>query len=587
MKQSIQGITRSLLLVIVMIVAWRAFPVQQVQAAVKSDQSETSYLNVSSKYLYLGIAGKNTYDFNISRRAIKEVQSCSWYIVEDKGNPKAVKLNTDSGVVTAKSVGTAYIRCEIVLKNGKVVNPEAKVVVINNITGVEISNIPDHNTLSVGAEYDFNEKILNTTGGKNAKASGIIRWEIESDTAATKVDDNGVVIPQAAGVFNIRAVCFQSIQTYQAWLINKAAKGTNITAATDWVTITCISSAGEAATQVQLEALLADQYIKQITIISGTEQKLTIPKGDYSDKTLIVASNNTEVSNNGVFKLITLKAVSGSTWEENAVNNSFELYDCMLRLVITDKAQVKSIRFDKNSSKSLYESKTNLKLSDREAALMDTFTSTAVQDAYNLAELSVNGKIDQIKITSASSIYFFGAGKVDRIIVEETARKTKVAAAIKTYVEAYADGAITLLSGSEGTEFSVADDNAINIENLSKDGVGVNYDKANYIFLTPGYGFVTPRKEEANYGYTRSIIASSVIKLYPVAAGNVITAPLIKGQRLWLSNLYGSFNVPGVLTWTLPDLEVSADGYFMWKFTPTDTDHYKVVYGYVKVDVID
>jgi hypothetical protein len=586
MKISIQGLTRIILMVIVMFVVMKVSPVQQVQASEKTDQLETSYINVSSKYLYLGISGKNTFDFNINKKVISEVQSCIWYIAEDKGNPKAVKLNPDNGVVTAKSAGTAYLRCEIILTNGTVINPEAKVVVINNITEVEIGNIPENKTVPAGVAYDFNEKILNTTAGKNVKTSGITRWEIENDTTGAKVDDDGAVIPKIGGVFSIRAVCFQSIQAYEAWLVNKAANGKSITAASDWVTITSIASIGQAETQAQLEALLSDKYMKQITIVSGTEQKLSIPKGDYSDKSLIVDVKNTGITNNGVFKLITLKSVSDSTWEENAINNSIEMYDCMLRLVITDKAQVKSIKFGKNSEKTIYENNINKKLSAGELALMDTFTTAAVRDAFNIAELSANGKIDQIEITAASSIYFFGAGKIDQVIVEETAGKTKIAAATKTNVESNAEAAITLLNGAEGTEFNIAEDTAINIENLSTGSVGLHYNKSSFVYLTPGYAFIAPRKEEGYYN-NRKNSASSVIKLYPIATESVSTTSLIKGQKLWFSNLKGTFNVSGILSWALPDLEISSGGYFMWKFTPTDTDHFKVVYGYIKVDVIN
>lgn len=197
------------------------------------------------------------------------------------------------------------------------------------------------------------------------------------------------------------------------------------------------------------------------------------------------------------------------------------------------------------------------------------------------------GKIDQIEITSASSIYFFGVGKIDQVIVEETAGGTRIAAAIKTYFESYVESTITLLNGAEGAECSNAEDIAINIENLSTGSVGVNYDKASFIYLAPGNAFVKPRTENGIYGYTRINNASSVIMLYPIASVTVSTSPLIKGQKLWLSNLYGTFNVPGILTWTSPYLEISTDGFYMWKFTPSDTAHYNVVYGYVEVDVID
>ncbi|SCW72353.1 hypothetical protein SAMN02910400_02059, partial [Lachnospiraceae bacterium C10] len=73
-------------------------------------------------------------------------------------------------------------------------------------------------------------------------------------------------------------------------------------------------------TQDELVAALADSSITQITI--GQEAtSITIPAGDYSKVDLIVDAPNASITNNGVFKSITIKAIAANTWIEKAKGN--------------------------------------------------------------------------------------------------------------------------------------------------------------------------------------------------------------------------------------------------------------------------
>ncbi|MBQ2576741.1 MAG: hypothetical protein II566_05685, partial [Lachnospiraceae bacterium] len=73
-------------------------------------------------------------------------------------------------------------------------------------------------------------------------------------------------------------------------------------------------------TQDELVAALTDSSITQITI--GQEAtSITIPAGDYSKVDLIVDAPNASITNNGVFKSITIKAIAANTWIEKAKGN--------------------------------------------------------------------------------------------------------------------------------------------------------------------------------------------------------------------------------------------------------------------------
>lgn len=208
-----------------------------VLAATKSTPKELGaiYLNTSSKYLHLGREEANSYDFNVKASKLDKDATYSWYVKEDKGNPNAVTIDETTGVVKANEAGKAYIECEITLADKTVLRAEAMVTVRNNISEVDISNMPENNTIAVNKSMDFNRNILNTEAGKDKAASGITRWELTDDNAGVnEVSDKGVLIPTMEGTFKIRAVSFQSKEKFNLWLEDKTANADYVTAASKW-----------------------------------------------------------------------------------------------------------------------------------------------------------------------------------------------------------------------------------------------------------------------------------------------------------------------------------------------------------------
>lgn len=561
------------------------FSVQQVYA---SEKTETNYLNVICKNLYLGKTGKNKFNFNIKKNEHMKGATYYWYIVKDKGNPNAITIDSETGVVKAKRVGTAYIRCKITLADKTELFSEAKVIVINNITGVTISNISENKTISVGSNTDFNESISNTSAGKEATASGITRWEIANDTAEVgKASEDGIVSPQKIGEFQIRAVCFQNIQNYEAWLTNKASKNNLITAESDWVTITVMSVKGEATTQEQLDVLLATEHITQITLSINTEQKIIIHEGDFSDRNLIVNAPKADISNYGQFKNITINSAANTTWEENAVNNSIEIKDSYIRILISEKSQVKCITFDKAQYTLTTTDRALRDLEDN--SLYQSFLTESFHDPVNLAFLSVNGKLDKLDIISPSAIKLFGFGEVDQVVVEKTAVDSMIATSVKTAIVANTDIILTLFEGVQSIEVNTSEDITVKIENLSPYSVGLYYNSLSYMSLTSYQEILITSKGEIEL--LGRGITSSVIKLTPSVISNVTATTIHKGQILRDSTLTGTFTynsmkIDGILTWHEPETVVNASEYFLCIFTPADTVHYHTVSRLVKVEVL-
>ena len=211
---------------------------KQVKAAVVTNELAATYLNATKIYLHLSSAGNGTFNFDINEAAKSKGATYLWYVKKDKGNPECVTINARNGIVTANKAGTAYIRCKVTLVDGTILRPEAKVVVRNNITEVDIRNLPTNMTIAAGADTDFDRIILNTEAGKDKASSGITRWEVEGDTAGVgNATDTGIVSPTKEGEFRIRAICFQSVEKYTLWLKDKILNDKYITAASKWYAI--------------------------------------------------------------------------------------------------------------------------------------------------------------------------------------------------------------------------------------------------------------------------------------------------------------------------------------------------------------
>ena len=390
-------------------------PLRAQAFAVKDISSND--LNATVKYLHLGYKN-NCFNFNIKKKAQKKGAAYTWYIKPDKGNPKAVAINKKTGLVTAKALGTAYIGCKITLAGKHAVTPEAKVIVRNNITKVDICNLPKNNTVSAYHTVDFNYVILNTEGGKGKKSQGVTRFEIAKDTAGVKsADKNGVVFPAKEGTFKIRAVSFQSMTQYKTWLADKKTNGNCITASGKWHTIQVESNnSASISTQSQLDNVLNNKDITEITLTTEKETTFTIAKGDYSNKNLIVNAPNADVKNHGSFKNITVKAIKDSTWIEYADGNVIYLSDKQLRIIADSDAHIKKIVFD---------------------------------TADTVANVEINGIVDEIDILQPTKIKMSGTAENVPVVVEEKADGCTINSSIPLNMQLKANADITLSSGAE------------------------------------------------------------------------------------------------------------------------------------------
>ena len=409
----------------------------------------STYLSATLKYLNFGSKDTVSYDFDIRKDAQKKGAEYFWYVNMDKGNPDAVTINSKTGIVTAKKAGTAYIRCKITLAEGKTLRPEAKVIVRNNISEVDISNVPGNQTVTAGKSYDFNRVVVNTDAGKGKASDGVTRWELAKDKAGVgKVSEGGRVLATKKGSFDIRAVCFQSKEKYNLWLKDNSTNKKYITAASKWYTIAVADPAGESTVtnQAELDKALASKEITKVTIATADEIKFIIGKGDYSGKTIVVDAPNADVDNSAVFKNIIIKAIKENTWNENAEGNSFHVTSVKVRIVVAIGAEVNEIIFDSENS------------------------------AINL---EVEGIVHQVTLLQSSVLTMSGDG--DRILVkiDKAGEGSTITSSIPVKIEAMVRTEIILNAGSEGSSIDKQDKSIeIKVENHSTQTVVITVGNA-------------------------------------------------------------------------------------------------------------
>lgn len=584
MKRSCHHLILSFILLLAIIGTMGAVPA--VKASAAEDNTAKNYLNAVSKNLYLGVAGKSRFDFDIRKEAMPKSATYRWYVAKDKGEAYCINIDSQTGLVTANLAGTAYIGCKITLPDGTMLQPEAKVTVINNITEIGISNLPEDNIIPIGSPMDFDYKVLNTTAGKDVYTKGIVRWEITNDTTgAGAATDEGVITPKKPGTFDIRTVCFQNIEDYTSWLKNKKAKAGKITAASAWITITAETIEGTAATKDELLKLLSAERIKKIILSTEADLEMTIPEGSYLDKTLIVDAPNTDVTNNAVFQNIIIRNANKSTWNENAKGNSLEIDGCDITLYTGNNAQIKTLTF---GSYKLPDNTMISKYKVNEKSDLSDAVSGAFIDLVNIAAVINGGSIDKITVKAASKLVMNGLGKIKQVVVETTGDGSMMASYNLIDYDIYTNVIITLLEGSDGTTIAVYKNASAKVENLSKASVPITYGEANYILTSTGFAVIVSDK----YGYTPLGITnvSSVVKFTPVYHTAVTASPVARDSSLSSSMMIGSFDylgtqVEGILTWASPSTVVKEHGYFQWIFVPSDSKHYNKVYGMVYVEV--
>jgi hypothetical protein len=179
-------------------------------------------LNASSKYLYLGVDGKDEFDFNISNK-VK-----GWKYLWTSANEDVASVNKKNGLTTAEAAGKTKISVVITDKDGEEVDElTATVTVRDNIKTLTITNLPTDGKVAVGVAHDFNRSYV-TVANKTKGSEGVTRWSVSPSEGAT-ISDMGVFTATKAGEYTITARAFQSKAKYTSWLADATKYASYVT----------------------------------------------------------------------------------------------------------------------------------------------------------------------------------------------------------------------------------------------------------------------------------------------------------------------------------------------------------------------
>ncbi len=454
------------------------------------------------------------YDLNIKNKISNSTYTWS------TSNKKVAKVDK-KGVVTAVSKGTATITCKVKAPK-KTYTLTCKVTVLKPANSIRINN--KISLMQVGDKYNLNRTLA--PYASNDKTT----WT-SSDTSIAKPNKSGIFTALKAGTVTITA--------------------TTKSGASDSVTIEVLDENGTVSTQSELESIL-DSDITTITLQTKAEENFTIPSGDYSDKTLIVDAPNADVTNNGTFAAIEIRAIKPSTWHEQAVGN--------LLKVLASKA---NIVMGKNSSASI-------EVSEEGAVLTIT---------------SEGGKIEKITITKAAAIEMYGDSE-DSVPITVEAENVKISSSVPLAVECKKKITLELTSDKAVTKSKIHADSEATIPTIitkSTATITVTFGTANIskpvttqTSANPGEttGGTTGGNTGGNTGGSTFTFDTALNKVTAISISMNGTAHVVDSDLLSMIQLYVTYDTSGLAFWkAIGNSDVSGNK----KFTATLSNGKSVV----------
>jgi len=186
-------------------------------------------------------------------------------------------------------------------------------------------------------------------------------------------------------------------------------------------------------TQDELTAALADSKITEITI-GQAATSITIPAGNYSKVDLIVDAPNASITNKGVFKSITIKAIAANTWHEEANGNKiYTDNEKGIRIVLEKGASVESLQITSSTT-----GEVKIEVAGGSVASIEIAGTEKVD-----LVLSGDATVGTVKVDAAAKVDVTATdnAKIEKVAVTEKAAGT---ATSKTVVNIKAEGSASI-----------------------------------------------------------------------------------------------------------------------------------------------
>ena len=238
-----------------------------------------------------------------------------------------------------------------------------------------------------------------------------------------------------------------------------------------------INSTGkEVSSQLELRNSLNDSSLSSIIINNDNGEEFNIPSGDYSKVSLVVNAPNSDITNQGLFKDITINAIASDTWIEKVNGNILILNAAAGHIVVPNDVEVTEIRIVNKTVDSQF--------------VLDIAgeVSKITIDSTSDVKLNVSGKVGDIEINERASLAIEGTSRDSiNITISEEADGTMIKSGVELNVESASDADIVLKKGAEGSKVAILDETkVVEVTNNTSEKVTVKtVDNNNEVEIDP------------------------------------------------------------------------------------------------------
>lgn len=283
-------------------------------------------------------------------------------------------------------------------------------------------------TITVGktTKLTVKNKVKGSTYKWISKNTKIARVSQKGTIRGVKAGKTSIVCKIKAGKKNYRLVCRVTVK-------KPSQKNQNIS--NEPVLDQTVSN------QKDLNEALKNTKLQKLTIDTKAIVSLEIPNGNYKNVALIVNAPNADVTNQGVFKSIDIKAIKGDTWYEKATGNSFSVLAEVARIVVDAGAKIVDLAVNQGSGSVKIEAQGSIE-------------NVAI-NADAKVDLKVDGSVGKVDVNAPAVLDVKGDTKeAIAVKVAEAAKGAELTASTAVEVKADANVSVKLEKGAEGSKVS-------------------------------------------------------------------------------------------------------------------------------------
>lgn len=263
--------------------------------------------------------------------------------------------------------------------------------------------------------------------------------------AFEKDEKKSIMIAIIVSVVVVLAVmlAFVAIRRYQR------AQGISTDVVIETETATVIEGNAIVTNQEELNKALADETATAVLIETDENQTIVIPAGDYSRLSLIVNAPYTEITNYGVFGSVTIQQIASNTWTESVSGNSIIVDAAACHIIVPSGINVNSMENIQSGSTLAVE-------------LQGTISLLALESGSSIVSVQVDGELSQIMIYAPTNLTLSGGCRTATSIeLAYGSDGTVLNTSIPVKVDTFAQAAVELAEGAEGSELTIADTSAV------------------------------------------------------------------------------------------------------------------------------